>query len=116
MASPRRLEKLNILLQEEVAKILDEELEFPEGNLITVTRVSISNDAYYAVIFISILGKDLQKSLEILEKSIYHIQKQLNRRLRIRPVPKIRFTLDEGEIQREMVEKSLAEIKRKKDF
>lgn len=114
MASPRRIEKLNILLQKELAKILDEELEFPEGNLVTVIRVSISSDAYYAVVFISILGKDLHKSLEILEKNIYYIQKLLNRRLRMRPVPKIRFTIDEGEMKRETVEKFLTELKRNK--
>ncbi len=116
MASPRRVEKLNILLQEEIAKILDEELEFPEGSLVTITRVSISQDAYYAVIFVSVLGKDPRKCLESLRKNTYHIQQLLNRRLRMRPVPKIRFVVDEGELKRESVEKSLAELKRKNDF
>ena len=116
MASLRRIEKLNILLQEEVAKILEEEVEFPEGNLVTVTRASISDDVYYGTVFISILGKNSQKFLEKLEKNTRHIQQLLNRRLRIRPVPKIRFAIDEGELKREIVEKSLAELKRKNDF
>lgn len=116
MASPLRVEKLNILLQEEIAKILDEELEFPEGNLVTVTRVSISSDVHYGAVFVSVLGKDPQKCLEKLEKNTYHIQQLLNRRLRIRPVPKIRFAADENELKRESVERSLAELKRKEDF
>lgn len=116
MASPKRIEKLNILLQEEIAKILDEELEFPEGNLVTVTKVSISPNAHYAIVSVSVLGKDPRKCLENLSKSIYHIQQLLNRRLRMRPVPKIRFVIDEGELKREAVEKSLAELKRKEDF
>lgn len=116
MASPKRIEKLNILLQEEIAKILDEELEFPEGNLVTVTRVSISSDVYYGIVLVSVLGKDPLKCLEKLEKNTYHIQQLLNRRLRIRPVPKIRFVIDGGEMKREAIEKSLAKLKRKKDF
>lgn len=116
MVSSRRLEKLNILLQEEIAKILEEELEFPEGNLVTVTRVSISSDVYYGVVFISVLGENPQKCLEKLAKNTRHIQQLLNRRLRIRPVPKIRFVVDGGEMKREAIEKSLAELKRKKDF
>lgn len=116
MASPIRLEKLNILLQEEIARILDEELEFPARNLVTVTKASISKDVHYGIIFVSVLGENPQKCLEKLRKNTHLVQQLLNRRLRIRPVPKIRFTVDEGEMQREKVEKYLADLKRKEDL
>jgi ribosome-binding factor A len=51
-----------------------------------------------------------------LFKKIYIIQQSLNRRLRMRPVPRIRFTLDEEELRREKVERSLAALKRKGDL
>lgn len=111
MTSPRRIEKINNLLLEEISKILIEETEIPEGNLVTATKVITSRDSHYATIFISILGKDPKQSLENIEKSTYHIQQQLNRRLRMRPVPRIRFTVDKEERKRETVERVLAKLK-----
>lgn len=112
MPSPRRSEKLSTLLCEELAGILEREIEFPEGVLVTITRVTVSLDFLYATALVSILGGAPGTALEILAKNVYHIQQVLNRRLRMRPVPKIRFAIDEEELKRQGVEKSLAELKR----
>ena len=111
MPSPRRIEKLNLLLQEEVAKILDREVEVPEGTMLTVTRVGISSDGHYAAVFVSLLGTSPKKALENIKKNVYTVQQALNRRVKMRPVPKIHFEVDEGEFQREKVERSLAKLK-----
>lgn len=116
MAAERRIEKLKNLLREQISGILDREIDFPEGTIITVTKVSLSPDVHYATIFFSILGKDPKNALEILQKNVYNIQQMLNRKVRMRPVPKIRFALDEGEMEREKVEKSLAKLKRDKEI
>lgn len=113
MASERRIEKLNQLVREEIAKSLDRGIEFPPETLVTVTRVLISEDLLYAACFISVFGENKKEVMEILSKNLYNIQQGINRRLKIRPVPKIHFALDEEEIRREGVEKSLAELKRK---
>ena len=117
MPSPRRVEKLSNLLREELAAILERDIEFPDGMLVTLTRVAVSPDAHYASAMISVLPEKAQKdALEILRKNVYDIQQILNRRLRMRPVPKIRFVPDEGEAKRERVEKSLAELKQKENL
>lgn len=116
MTAGRRIERLKELLREELSKILDRELEFPDEGLVTITRVVISPDKHYAAVLISILGTETKKVMEILEKNVYNVQQLLNRRVRMRPVPKISFALDEGEAEREKVEKSLAELKRKKEI
>lgn len=113
MTSPRRIEKINNLLREEISKILIEDTEIPEENLVTITKVFTSSDSHYATIFISILGKDPRQSLENIEKSTYHIQQLLNRRLRMRPVPKVRFVVDKEAFKREKIERSLAKLKQK---
>lgn len=113
MASLRRIEQLSIFLKEEVSKIIDRELEFPEGCLVTLTRMVISKDARYATIFFSVLGSPEQDALAVLEKNIYPIQQTLNRAVRMRPVPQIRFLPDRAEDRRERVEASLAELKQK---
>lgn len=116
MASERRIEKLNILIKEELALILERGIEFPKNTLVTITKVLTSQDMYYAEILISVLGGKTKEALEILSKNIYHIQQMLNKKLRIRPVPKIHFEMDRGEAQREIVESSLAELKKKKEI
>ncbi|OGQ47169.1 MAG: ribosome-binding factor A [Deltaproteobacteria bacterium RIFCSPLOWO2_02_FULL_44_10] len=113
MASKRRIEKLNNLLREEIAKAVDRELEFPDGYLVTITRVRASDNLYHAAVFFSVLAGDAEKALVILQKNVYNIQQQINRKLRMRPVPKIRFVIDKGEKNREEIEQKIAELKRK---
>lgn len=111
MASPRRIEKLNKLLKEELSQILNREFEIPEGHLLTITRIYTSPDAYYATVFVSIIGANPKLVLKFLQKNIYQIQQFFNKKVHIRPVPRILFKIDEEEVRRQKVEKSLAKIK-----
>ena len=112
MPSPRRIEQLNVLLKEEVSRIIDRELEFPEGAMVTLTQMTISKDARYATILFSVLGAEESAIVNVFKKNIYPIQQMLNRAVPIRPGPQIRFLPDRAEDRRERVEKSLAELKR----
>ena len=118
MPSPRRIEKLNMLFREQIAGIVDREVEFGDGALMTITRVALSPDAHYADVFISVLGVASAEAdaLALLEKNVYAIQQEVNRAIRMRPVPKIRFVIDEEERRREEVERSLGALKRGGDF
>ncbi len=113
MPAVPRGEKLNMLMRDELGKIIDRQIDFPEGSLVTITRVHTSSDLRYATVFLSVMNADEQNVLEMLAKNVYDIQQQLNRKLRMRPVPKIRFAIDEEEVRREQVEQSLAQLKRK---
>lgn len=108
-----RIEKLNNLLKEEISKILEREIEFPIGTIVTVTRVDISPDKQYAAVFVSLLGSEPAGALGILSKKIYVIQQVLNKKVRMRPVPKIHFAMDEEELRRESVERSISKLKQK---
>ena len=115
MASQRRIEKINVFLKEEIAKIVDREVEFPEGIMVTITRAAASQDMRYATIFFSMLGggnSEESSAVALLLRNVYHIQQALNRVARIRPVPQIRFVHDEEEERREGIERSLAKLKR----
>ncbi len=113
MPTERRREKIENLLREELSRILDRAIEFPDATLVTVTRVSMSSDGHYANAYVSILGNKPAAALEILKKNIYHIQKTVNRRIQIRPVPKLTFKIDKDEFLREKVERSVTGLKRK---
>lgn len=113
MPSPHRTEKLEGLIREELSKIIDRDVDFTVGSLVTITRVSISSDSHYATVHLSIISEEPHKALHLLIKNIYDVQQSLNKQMRIRPVPKIRFALDEQEFKREKIEKSLSDLKRK---
>ncbi|MBI1755080.1 30S ribosome-binding factor RbfA [Candidatus Azambacteria bacterium] len=90
-----RLDKINRLLKEEVGKIILKELDLDRNALVTITQVKTSSDLAHATIFFSTLAKTQEKeTLAALEKGVYEIQHILNRKLRMRPVPKIRFAPD----------------------
>lgn len=105
-----RLQKVNSLLVHEVGDILLKEMEFPSGILVTVTQAEVTDDLKQANIFISVLPFDKTKRiLDILNKNIYHLQQILNKRLRMKPVPKIAFKIDSSIEEAEKVEKLFSE-------
>lgn len=111
MATARRVEKVNILLRELAASLIARELEFAEGTLVTVTRTATSEDLRYATIFVSVLGGGVtapQEAMAVLLRHTPEIQHKLNRKLSMRPVPRIRFAIDRGEQHRERIEKLLS--------
>ena len=104
---------MNLLLRDELGKIIDCDIEFAEDTLVTITRVVTSSDIRYATVMLSVLNGSDSNVLELLAKNIYSIQQRLNKILRMRPVPRIRFAIDEEELRRESVEQSLAKIRQK---
>ena len=112
MASQRRREQVTNLVREELARIIARDIELPVGVFLTVTHVEASSDLHYGTAFISLLGGRVADAFALLEKEIYPIQQRLNRVLKMRPVPRIRFALDRDEFRREQVERSLAKLKK----
>ncbi len=92
----KRIERVNKLFKEEINKILLKEMDF--GNvLVTVIDVETSPDLRYCNIKISVLPDNKEKwALHLLENNIYEIQKTLNKKLNMRPVPRIKFEIDQG--------------------
>ncbi|MDO8560599.1 MAG: 30S ribosome-binding factor RbfA [bacterium] len=106
----KRIEKVNELIREVVSGIVLRSIQFPEGALVTVTRVDTSPDIHYANIFITVFsqnGGDAEAVIEIIKKDIGSIQHELNKKLRMRPVPRITFLIDEEEARRERIEELL---------
>lgn len=108
--SEKRAEKLSAAVQRDVNEILLREFSFKPGVFITISRVDTSVDLRYTYLSLSIFPeKETQYVLKSLEKEIYKIQGLLNKKLRMRPLPKIVFKLDTSEIEAEKIEKLLKE-------
>lgn len=103
-----RNKKLNDLLRDVVAGILESELDVPGTPLVTVMGAEVSPTLEHAVIKISVLPTTKEKDVMAeLKRMIYDIQQQVNQRLVMCPVPKIRFEIDETEEKAARIEKLL---------
>lgn len=103
-----RIIKLNALLRDEAAQAIKNEIDFELNVIITVTRANVSPTLENANISVSVYPENMiKKVLETLNKKIYNIQQVLNSRLKMRPVPKIRFEIDQSEKNAEKIDKLL---------
>ena len=94
----QRIEQLNALVQQRVAEILEREMEWPQGVLVTVSKVSVADDAESAKVWLSVWPYDQGQAMLLeVEKNIANIQHILNKVLVMKFVPKLRFGIDESE-------------------
>jgi len=93
-----RIDQINELLKQEIAKIFLEEFEFEPGVMVTVMSADVSDNLETAAVWVSIFPEsEAGNVLKILNKRIGEIQKILNRKLELRFVPKIQFKIDKSE-------------------
>ena len=111
--STRRIEKINKLLAQEVSRLFLTEIDFPEGIFVTVGNVDTSPDLKYADVLVAILPDDKTgTALNIIRKKTYKIQKTIDRRLEMRPVPKLRFS--PAAVEPERISQLFEKIKKEK--
>ena len=108
-----RTRKVNSLVQAELGKIINEELELPAGIMVTIASVDTSIDFKHATINIIVTPKEKTPStLRLLKRNVFHLQKSLNKRLVLRYVPKIRFAVDIVQDKLDRVEELLCQAKK----
>ena len=107
-----RIEKVNSLMEHEIGKILLKDFAFSPEILVTLTRVDCSANLIEAKVYISVFPEEKSVGiLNALQKSVYDVQYQINRTLRQRPIPKIRFVKETQISQAGRVEELLAKVK-----
>ena len=88
----KRIQRVNALIKRELSQLILREFDFPLDILVTVTRVETSPGLRDANIWVSTIPDNKNKKIiEILNRNIYILQQKLNKRLRMRPLPKIKF-------------------------
>ncbi len=108
----KRIERVNSLIEKELGQIILREIDFPEGSLVTLTRAETSVDLANARVYIAVFPSDkVDRALDILSKMVYELQKILDRRLRLRPIPKIRFVREKQTAEEAKIEGLLEELK-----
>ena len=92
----RRADRVNALLQRELATLISEELRDPRISFATVTGVETTSDLRSTKVFVSVLGGDEQvaSSMQALEEAKPYIRHEIGKRTDLRFVPAIQFVSD----------------------
>ena len=102
-------------IRDETAELVAAELKDPRIGLATVTGVELSPDYRHVRVLVTVLGEAVEqkRTVEGLESAAGFVAHELARRLRLRRVPEVVFTLDRDAQQAERVEILLREMKEK---
>ena len=86
-------EAVKQVLSEEIPKLKD-----PRIGFVTVTHVLITQDLEHADVWVSVYGTEPQQrgTMDALERATGVLQASVNRQLRMRRTPVIRFQYDEA--------------------
>jgi ribosome-binding factor A len=110
----RRIQQINQLIQKELSQIILREIDFPLGVLVTLTRVETSIDLNQARAYISVVPEKQRESvLRVLNQRIYDLHQELNKRLKMKIVPKIKFIEEKETAKAGRIEEILEELKRR---
>jgi len=110
-----RLKKLEALIQEEVSIIIERRVSDPEVRMVTITRVKLSPDIKFAIIYVTVSGSENERErvLRALNRASARIQGLLSKNIRLRYTPHIKFIRDKGLESGERVMDIIRELKSK---
>ncbi|TSC94635.1 MAG: ribosome-binding factor A [Parcubacteria group bacterium Licking1014_1] len=107
-----RIQKVNSLLKREISKILLRDFDFSFEILVTLTRVEATPNLIEAKTYISVFpDKEADKIIAILNKNVFGIQQKINKILKMRPIPKIKFIKEKNISEASKIEELLNKIK-----
>lgn len=106
-----RIAKINKLIKRDLAEILVRELNLKPGIFLSISKVDTSRDLRYTKVFISVFPyKEADYALKTLSKEMYSIQGALNKKLSMKPLPRLQFELDSTEEEADKIEKILLKL------
>lgn len=117
MTTYKRSRRVSGLIMAEISDLLRREIKDPRIGFATITKVEVSDDLRHARVGVSVLGDDSQKSETIkgLTSASGFIRGELGRRLRLRYVPEIVFTIDKSLEYSARISKVIDDLARQSD-
>jgi ribosome-binding factor A len=94
----RRIKRLNVLVQEELARLITVVRDPRLAEIVSITRVDVSPDLETSQVYVSVLGTEDEKrdSIEALSHAAPYLRRELLRRVHMKKVPVLHFVLDES--------------------
>lgn len=106
-----RIIKLNKLIKQHLGEIFQRELSMKPGVFLTIAKVDTTADLRYTRVLVSVFPfKDADYAIKTLKKEAFSIQGALNKKLAMRPLPRLQFFLDSTEEEADKIEKILANL------
>ncbi len=98
MAAPRRVEKIQSLIQREISSYLIKEIQNPHIGFVTILRVEMNRDLTVAKVFVSFFGDEKLKnqSYKALRSTEKYVQFLLGRNLTMKNTPLVHFVLSDA--------------------
>lgn len=92
----KRAQRVGDLIKREISQMLIRGIKDPRIGLVTITRVSLTDDLRLAKVYFSVIGgeDDRQRNLEGLNSARGFIKREVGRRIHLRHVPEIVFNYD----------------------
>ncbi len=107
----QRTTQINELIRSHLGEIFSREISFKIGVLATITRVSVTPDLRHATISVSAFPEsEAEYVLNTLKRNRGKIQKDLNQRLYMKPLPIISFDFDPTESKADEIERILKSL------
>ncbi|MCX6763708.1 MAG: 30S ribosome-binding factor RbfA [Candidatus Moranbacteria bacterium] len=106
-----RIEKINELIKRHISEIITREINLKPGVFVTVTKVDTTPDLRYTRVFVSIFPeKETNYVMATFGKEAYSMQGILNKKLSMRPLPRIEFKVDLTEVKADEIEKIIKQL------
>jgi ribosome-binding factor A len=102
-------------IQDELARLIREEVRDPRVGFVTLTGVDLSHDLRHAKVYVSVLGDDMDETLRALGHATPFLKRELGRRAGLKHTPSLRFLEDRSIRGAQRIENLLDEIADKHD-
>ncbi len=108
----RRTAKVQELIKERVAEVIDREIADPRRGLVTVTRVKVDRDLSTCIIFWTVYGNEAvrSKNAHMLADAGRFVRREIAAVLHTRTVPKVKFIYDEELLEAQRMDDLLREL------
>lgn len=108
---PNRIQKVNSLINQQVSEIISWKLNLKPGVFLTISKVDTTKDLRYAYVSVSVFPESEENYImKTLKKEKHSIQKELNKNLHMKVLPKIQFKYDKTEANADKIEKILKQL------
>jgi len=95
-----RSERMAEQLRRELAEIVRDEIKDPRLGFVSFTEIRMSRDLSHAIVYCSVLNSESQdEAIEVLNRAVGFIRKEIARRIRARIVPTLKFVVDDSVVR-----------------
>lgn len=107
-----RITKINELIQSIMGELLEREVAWKQGILVTVVRADTAKNLRHTRVLVSVFPEtETRYAIKTLEHELGQLEQKLRERLATRPLPKLTFELDTSNRELDTIEKILKQIR-----